>query len=217
MAVLRRALDAANAGNSRVLGIVGEAGSGKSRMVFEFLETCRNEGRPVLEARATAHGRVAPLQTVLDLMRAFFGIDEDMTVADATSRVRAAMARADASRDTALLLDFLSLPLDAGGSQTGGTIAGADATLTTGWIGDSARTRKEPVDPYSSRTTSLGRTSTTQSPNASSSRALEAAFDGNTKLKRCPSFTATLARDLDGRRWLETKFYAPLIVRSKGF
>ncbi|NDH62833.1 MAG: cyclase [Alphaproteobacteria bacterium] len=114
MTVLRRALDAANAGNSRVLGIVGEAGSGKSRMVFEFLETCRNEGRPVLEARATAHGRVAPLQTVLNLMRAFFGIDEDMTVADATSRVRAAMARADASRDTALLLDFLSLPLDAG-------------------------------------------------------------------------------------------------------
>ncbi len=114
MTVLRRALDAANAGTSRVLGIVGEAGSGKSRMMFEFLETCRNEGRSVLESRATAHGRAAPLQTVLSLMRAFFGIDEDMAVVDATARVRAGMERADAVRDTPLLLDFLDLPLDAG-------------------------------------------------------------------------------------------------------
>ena len=114
MTVLRRALDAANAGTSRVLGIVGEAGSGKSRMVFEFLEACRNEGRAVLEARATAHGRVAPLQTVLNLMRAFFGIDEEMNVAAATARVRAVMENADAVRDTPLLLDFLGLPLGTG-------------------------------------------------------------------------------------------------------
>ncbi len=114
MTVLRRALEAANAGTSRVLGIVGEAGSGKSRMVFEFLETCRNEGRPVLEARATAHGRVAPLQTVLSLMRAFFGVSEEMDIGEATERVRSAMQRADAARDTPLLLDFLGLPLGEG-------------------------------------------------------------------------------------------------------
>ena len=114
MTVLRRALDAANAGTSRVLGIVGEAGSGKSRIVFEFLENCRNDGRAVLESRATAHGRAAPLQTILGLMRAFFGIDEDMAVVDATARVRAGMERADAVGDTPLLLDFLGLPLDSG-------------------------------------------------------------------------------------------------------
>lgn len=114
MTVLRRALEAANAGTSRVLGIVGEAGSGKSRMVFEFLETCRTEGRPILEARATAHGRVAPLQTVLSLMRAFFGISEEMDIGEATGRVRSAMQRADAERDTPLLLDFLGLPLGEG-------------------------------------------------------------------------------------------------------
>lgn len=114
MTVLRRALEAANAGTSRVLGIVGEAGSGKSRMVFEFLEACRNEGRPVLEARATSHGRVAPLQTVLSLMRAFFGISEEMDIGEATGRVRSAMQRANAERDTPLLLDFLGLPLGEG-------------------------------------------------------------------------------------------------------
>ncbi len=128
MTVLRRALEAANAGTSRVLGIVGEAGSGKSRMVFEFLEACRNEGRPVLEARATAHGRVAPLQTVLSLMRAFFGISEEMDIAEATARVRSAMQRADAVRDTPLLLDFLGLPLGDGESIPA-DIAGRRARL----------------------------------------------------------------------------------------
>ncbi len=52
MTVLRRALDAANAGASRVLGVVGEAGSGKSRMVFEFLEAAATTA-----ARCSRHGR----------------------------------------------------------------------------------------------------------------------------------------------------------------
>lgn len=128
MSVLRRALDAANAGSSRVVGIVGEAGGGKSRMVFEFIEVCRNEGRAVLEARATAHGRAAPLQTVLSLMRAFFGIDEEMPAADAIAHVRAGMERADAVRDTPLLLDFLGLPLGSGESVPA-DIAGRRARL----------------------------------------------------------------------------------------
>ena len=128
MTVLRRALDAANNGASRVLGIVGEAGSGKSRMVFEFLVGCRNEGRAVLEARATAHGRSAPLQTVLNLMRTFFGIDEDMTAEQATLRVRTSMERVEAIRDTPLLLDFLGLPL-ASGEAVPTDIAGRRARL----------------------------------------------------------------------------------------
>lgn len=116
MTVLRRALEAANAGASRVVGIVGEAGSGKSRLTYEFLEICRNEGRAILETRATAHGRAAPLQAVLGLMRAYFGIGDESPVADAVLRVRNAMERVDAVRDTGLLLDFLGLPLEAGDS-----------------------------------------------------------------------------------------------------
>jgi adenylate cyclase len=116
MTVLRRALEAANAGASRVVGIVGEAGSGKSRLVYEFLERCRNEGRAVLETRATAHGRAAPLQAVLGLMRAYFGIAEDTPAAEAVLKVGAAMQRVGAQRDAPLLLDFLGLPLPHGES-----------------------------------------------------------------------------------------------------
>ncbi|HTR84252.1 MAG TPA: adenylate/guanylate cyclase domain-containing protein [Reyranella sp.] len=128
MTVLRRALDAANAGASRVLGIVGEAGSGKSRMVFEFLEACRNDGRAVLEARATAHGRAAPLQPILGLMRAFFGIDEETPPTEAILKVRAVAHRVDAMRDAPLLLDFLGLPL-AAGENVPADIAGRRARL----------------------------------------------------------------------------------------
>jgi len=128
MTVLQRALAAANDGSSRVVGIVGEAGSGKSRLIFEFLEHCRNEGRAVLEARATAHGRSAPLQPVLSLMRAYFGIDEEMESAEATERVRATLARAEAAVDAPLLLDFLGLPL-APGEQVPTDIAGRRVRL----------------------------------------------------------------------------------------
>ena len=128
MTILRRALDGANDGLSRIVGLVGEAGSGKSRMVFEFLEAYRSEGRPVLETRATAHGQAAPLQPVLGLMRGFFGVDDETPVAEATAKVRAFMNRADAARDTPLLLDFLGLPLEAGGTVPA-DIAGRRARL----------------------------------------------------------------------------------------
>jgi hypothetical protein len=56
MQTLDAALAQAQAGNGQVVGIVAEAGTGKSRLCFEFLESCRargNEGvdRPCGRAR----------------------------------------------------------------------------------------------------------------------------------------------------------------------
>lgn len=61
-------------GDGRVVGVVGEAGIGKSRLCFEFAESCRQRGIRVTEARVLAHGRATPLQPVLELMRHYFGI-----------------------------------------------------------------------------------------------------------------------------------------------
>jgi adenylate cyclase len=82
----------------------------------------------VLEARATAHGQAAPLQPVLSLMRAFFGIDEEMPAGEAIARVRAASSNAMAAADAPLLLDFLGLPL-AEGESVPSDIAGRRARL----------------------------------------------------------------------------------------
>src|ERR1700692_4026111 len=56
-------------GEGRVVGVVGEAGIGKSRLCFEFAENCRGKGIRVFEARVLAHGRATPVQPVLELLR----------------------------------------------------------------------------------------------------------------------------------------------------
>jgi class 3 adenylate cyclase/tetratricopeptide (TPR) repeat protein len=61
-------------GEGRVVGVVGEAGIGKSRLCYEFAENCRGKGIRVFEARVLAHGRATPLQPVLELMRDYFGL-----------------------------------------------------------------------------------------------------------------------------------------------
>jgi adenylate cyclase len=61
-------------GEGCVVGVVGEAGIGKSRLCFEFAESCRQKGIRVYEARVLAHGRATPFQPVLGLLRDYFGL-----------------------------------------------------------------------------------------------------------------------------------------------
>jgi predicted ATPase/class 3 adenylate cyclase len=73
-AALERELEDTINGNGRVVGVVGEAGIGKSRLCFEFADNCRRRGVRVVEARVLAHGRATPLQPVLALLRNIFGV-----------------------------------------------------------------------------------------------------------------------------------------------
>lgn len=61
-------------GEGHLVGVVGEAGIGKSRLCFEFAENCRGRGIRVFEARVLAHGRATPFQPVLELLRDYFGL-----------------------------------------------------------------------------------------------------------------------------------------------
>ena len=76
MAVLESALARARAGNGQVVGVVAEAGTGKSRLCFEFAERCRARGIAVLEGYAVPHGRILPLHPILQVFRAYYGITE---------------------------------------------------------------------------------------------------------------------------------------------
>ncbi len=76
MDVLDRAREQALAGQGQVVGVVGEAGVGKSRLCYEFAERCRGRGMPVFQVAAQAHARSVPLAPVLALLREFFGIGE---------------------------------------------------------------------------------------------------------------------------------------------
>jgi class 3 adenylate cyclase/tetratricopeptide (TPR) repeat protein len=83
MEVLEAALARARAGDGQVVGVVAEAGTGKSRLCFEFVERCRARGLGVFEGHAVAHGRSIPLLPILQVFRSYYGIaeqDDDRTV-----------------------------------------------------------------------------------------------------------------------------------------
>ncbi len=76
MRTLDVALERACAGNGQVVGVVAEAGTGKSRLCFEFLERCRAKGLRVLVGGGVAHGKNIPLLPILQVFREYYGISE---------------------------------------------------------------------------------------------------------------------------------------------
>jgi adenylate cyclase len=87
MQALEAALARAREGNTQVIGVVGEAGLGKSRLCYEFLERCRGRGLMTYEAHGVAHGKAIPFLPILQLFRAFFGITEQDSAATARERI----------------------------------------------------------------------------------------------------------------------------------
>jgi len=77
MAMLTAALERARMGSGQVVGVVAEAGTGKSRLCAEFLDACRAEGIPILAGHGVAHGKSIPMLPMLELWRAFYGITDD--------------------------------------------------------------------------------------------------------------------------------------------
>ncbi len=109
--MLEDAIEQSAAGEGQVVGVVAEAGTGKSRLCFEFLEGCRARGIQVFEGRAVAHGRNIPLLPILEVWRAYFGItsvDDDRA---ARERIAGRMVLLDQRFAEALplIFDFLGV------------------------------------------------------------------------------------------------------------
>jgi len=70
-AALVQALEQAGAGHGQVVAAVGEAGVGKSRLVYEFLHSHRTQGWLVLESASVSYGKATPYFPVLDLLKRY--------------------------------------------------------------------------------------------------------------------------------------------------
>jgi class 3 adenylate cyclase/tetratricopeptide (TPR) repeat protein len=110
--VLQGALEQALEGQGQVIGIVGEAGVGKSRLCQELAERCRAKSMPVYHIAGQAHAKSVPLLPVLELMRSYFDItdlDSDQT---ARERIAGKLLLLDESfgDDLPLIFDFLAVP-----------------------------------------------------------------------------------------------------------
>jgi class 3 adenylate cyclase/tetratricopeptide (TPR) repeat protein len=97
-------------GDGRVVGVVGEAGIGKSRLCYEFAEHCRSSGIRVYEARVLAHGRATPFQPVLELLQDYFTIRGRESAGTSRSRVIDRLQALNVSPQlSSVLLEFLGL------------------------------------------------------------------------------------------------------------
>ena len=76
LSLLRQALDHAGKGRGQVVALVGEAGVGKSRLAWELTRSHRTRGWLVLEGTAASHGKTTTWLPVIDLLRAYFRIDD---------------------------------------------------------------------------------------------------------------------------------------------
>jgi class 3 adenylate cyclase/tetratricopeptide (TPR) repeat protein len=112
MRVLEGAFEQAFAGQGQVIGIVGEAGVGKSRLCHEFTQRHRARGIPVYQVAGQAHAKSVPLLPVLQLMRAYFDITERDSDQTARERIAGKLLLLDKrfDDDLPLLFDFLGVP-----------------------------------------------------------------------------------------------------------
>ncbi len=108
---LEDALEQTAAGNGQVVGVVAEAGTGKSRLCFEFLERCRARGLRVHEGHAVAHGRNIPFLPILEVFRSYCGISVEDDDRSAREKIAGRMVLLDHSFADALplLFDFLGV------------------------------------------------------------------------------------------------------------
>jgi adenylate cyclase len=112
MASLEAALARALEGNGRTVGVVADAGTGKSRLCYEFVQRCRARGFGVYEAHGAAHGKVIPLLPILEIMRAYFGVSEQDSDEQARRKIAGTVLLVDKelTDEVPLLLDFLGVP-----------------------------------------------------------------------------------------------------------
>src|SRR5829696_1381577 len=112
LSILAAALDRAVGGKGQVLGVIAQPGLGKSRLCYELVQHCREQGITVYEAHGVAHGKRVPWLVVLELMRGYFGIAEHETEQAARDRIASkTVALDEALRDALpLLFEFLGVP-----------------------------------------------------------------------------------------------------------
>ena len=112
MGALEAALERAEAGDGRAVGLVADPGVGKSRLCHEFCQRCRERGLEVFEAQAQSHGQAVPFMPVLQMLRSFFGIGEREPEQLAREKIagRALLLDPGFAEDLPLLFDFLGVP-----------------------------------------------------------------------------------------------------------
>ena len=111
---LRRTQRIADTGCGQVAAIVGEAGVGKSRLVYEVTHSHRLRGWLVLESASASYGKATSYLPVIDLLKGYFRIDDRDDARGIRERVTGKLLTLDRALEPAVpaLLALFDVPVD---------------------------------------------------------------------------------------------------------
>jgi class 3 adenylate cyclase/tetratricopeptide (TPR) repeat protein len=110
---LGKAFQKARSGQGQVVGVVGEAGIGKSRFVFEMHRSADSAGR-VIEGRCLPYGSSIPFTPLLEIFRTYFDLGEGESAAGIDAKLKSGLADLDEelTQSLAAFRHFFSIPTE---------------------------------------------------------------------------------------------------------
>jgi class 3 adenylate cyclase/tetratricopeptide (TPR) repeat protein len=114
MAALMDAYEKVKNGTGQVVGVVGEAGVGKSRLLFEFRGRLSRGEFGYLEGRCIHFGGAMPYLPILDILRSYFEIEEGERETVIRKRVKERIVQLDEKLQGIVppIQDLLSLKVE---------------------------------------------------------------------------------------------------------
>ncbi|MEE8476174.1 MAG: adenylate/guanylate cyclase domain-containing protein [Myxococcota bacterium] len=111
MESLEAARAQAGEGHGQIMGVVGEAGVGKSRLCAQFLDRARAGGTPIYQAHCLSHGKAVSFLPMQELLRDLLGISAGDVEHDQRRKIAGELILLDKSFEDALplVLDFLGV------------------------------------------------------------------------------------------------------------
>jgi pimeloyl-ACP methyl ester carboxylesterase len=94
---LTQALNQAAAGQGQLAAIIGEAGVGKSRLVYEFVRSLPAQQWQVLAGSTVSYGKATTWLPVIDLLKGYFGIREKDDATTVSGKIRQKLEQLDES------------------------------------------------------------------------------------------------------------------------
>jgi class 3 adenylate cyclase/tetratricopeptide (TPR) repeat protein len=111
LATLEALFTQVEVGQGQVVGIVAEAGGGKSRLLYEFRQRLENKRVTYLEGRCLSYGSTIPYHPLIDVLRHNCGISETDSPEAISEKIRFALQEVgiDAEASSPYLLQLLGV------------------------------------------------------------------------------------------------------------
>ncbi len=109
--LLLDSFERAKAGRGQAVSIMGEAGVGKSRLLYEFRKAVANEDILFLEGKCLSYGRGVAYHPIIDILKSNFGIEDGEADSDVTEKVKRGLTILGVDETSTLpyLLELLSV------------------------------------------------------------------------------------------------------------